>query len=67
MQSDKAYWLKDHESYSESSTVKITTEYVEKPNGELLFAKLFEPKDPSKAKGMICYSVGFWYVTPISL
>ena len=53
------YYLKDHASYSSSSSVKITTEYVEKPNGELLYTKLFEPKDATKAKGMICYSIGF--------
>jgi len=42
-----------------SDTVKITTEYVEKPSGELCFTKLFQPKDARSAKAMICFCVGF--------
>ena len=37
----------------------MTTEYVEKPSGQLAHCKLFEPKNPSDAKGMICYAIGF--------
>lgn len=39
--------------------VKVTTEYVEKPSGEMAHCKLFEPINPSDAKGMICYCIGF--------
>eukprot|EP01083_Nonionella_stella_P048759 130190_1 len=41
-----------------SQDVSITSEYVEKPNGSLLFTKLFEPKDKASVKGMICFSDG---------
>eukprot|EP01083_Nonionella_stella_P028313 77970_1 len=49
---------KMEESY-DSSSVRITQRYIEKPDGMLLFSKLFEPKDPRNAKAMICYSPGF--------
>eukprot|EP01084_Bolivina_argentea_P003311 6214_1 len=40
-------------------TVLIKTEYVEKPNGQLLFTKLFEPKNKTSVKGMIFKASGF--------
>eukprot|EP01083_Nonionella_stella_P207135 752780_1 len=43
----------------ESASVKVTTEYIQKADGTLLFGKLFEPRNPSDAKAMICYCIGF--------
>eukprot|EP01084_Bolivina_argentea_P022451 41726_1 len=42
-----------------SLAVKISTEYVNKPDGSVLYTKLFEPKDAKDAKAMICYCIGF--------
>ena len=53
---ENSEYLANHASFLESSKVRVRTEYVEKPSGELSFTKLFEPKDPHQAKGMICYS-----------
>ena len=50
--------MKDYPNDSRKN-VKVTTEYVEKPSGEMAYTKLFEPLNPSDAKGMICYSTGF--------
>ena len=41
------------------ANVKVTTEYIEKPSGEIAHTKLFQPLNPADAKGMICYSIGF--------
>eukprot|EP01083_Nonionella_stella_P106410 307092_1 len=45
------------------SNIKITQELVEKPNKDgsvtSMFTKLFEPQDPTKAKGMLLHCVGF--------
>ena len=43
----------------QSPSVKISTEYIETPDGTLLFGKLYQPKNPSLAKGMICFCIGF--------
>eukprot|EP01083_Nonionella_stella_P007400 21392_1 len=56
---NQSEWSKQMLLRSPSSTIKITTEYIEKPDGSLLFAKLFEPKDPSTAKAMMFYCLGF--------
>ena len=41
------------------SDIKITERFVVNKDGELVFTKLFEPKDPMKAKAMILHSIGF--------
>eukprot|EP00483_Globobulimina_turgida_P003598 UN03604 len=45
---------------------------MEKPDGTLLFGKLFEPINPQDAKAMICYCIGFadhteWYLHDVAL
>ena len=51
-------YLQDY-PHDAHKNVKVTTQYVEKPSGQLAHCKLFEPKNPSDAKGMICYAIGF--------
>ncbi len=44
----------------QSTNIKITAEYIEKPDGRLLFGKLFEPPNPRDAKAMICHCPGLY-------
>ena len=51
-------YLQDYH-HEARQNVKVTTEYVEKPSGQIAHCKLFEPINPSDAKGMICFAMGF--------
>ena len=50
---------KIYESKLDHTNIKITEKYVENESGDIIFTKLFEPKNPSKAKAIILHSVGF--------
>ena len=41
------------------TNIEIKEEYVETPDGFLLFTRCYIPKDTSKIKGMICYNHGY--------